>query len=535
MKRLKKMMALIIAVAMVMAMSVTAFAATQTKALSPADADNATITINNPAKGETYELFKLFDATVSEDGSTISYQGTVPEGLEDFFTADAQGYIHPTDAIADTKDDDGNILTTKMTDELKAALEAWAEEASAVTSEVSDGKEALAFTGLPYGYYVVTTTHEDQEAAKALITVDSTKPNASIYDKNVNEPSASKEADKETYSIGDTITFTATFDTTNYMGEGEEAKQVVDYVIKDTLPPYLSDVTVTKITIGTTDFEGDTLNVTNFPGVTQFGTNKTFTIPWADKDTSVTPNKFTSKYAQGSQIVITYTATLTSTTNINAADTNTVSITPEVDNDNGDKTPWDESWDDSAEITTYAAAIHKVDENGEDLAGAQFTIAGLTVENVSAGVYRVVSYNAESTTASAVMDTDDDGKLYILGLASDVSLTVTEYKAPDGYNKLTETKTLTPQVLETTLYEASGTRKYDADGNLLEETATSGTSTTVERNLDDLDENALEIENKKGAVLPSTGGIGTTIFYVVGAILVIGAGIVLVTRRRMDA
>ena len=88
------------------------------------------------------------------------------------------------------------------------------------------------------------------------------------------------------------------------------------------------------------------------------------------------------------------------------------------------------------------------------------------------------------------MDTDGDGKLYILGLASDVSLTVTEYKAPDGYNKLTETKTLTPQVLETTLYEASGTRKYDADGNLLEETATSGKSTTVERNLDELDENA---------------------------------------------
>lgn len=78
---------------MTLALGVTAFAATQTKALSPADADNATITINNPAKGEKYELYKLFDATVSEDGTKISYQGTVPEGLEDFFIADAQGYI----------------------------------------------------------------------------------------------------------------------------------------------------------------------------------------------------------------------------------------------------------------------------------------------------------------------------------------------------------------------------------------------------------------------------------------------------------
>lgn len=44
-----------------------------------------------------------------------------------------------------------------------------------------------------------------------------------------------------------------------------------------------------------------------------------------------------------------------------------------------------------------------------------------------------------------------------------------------------------------------------------------------------------DIENKQGAELPSTGGIGTTIFYILGAILVLGAGIVLVTRRRMSA
>ncbi len=535
MKKMKKMIALALAMVMVLAMGTTVFAATQTKALSPADADNATITINNPAKGETYELYKLFDATVSEDGSQISYQGTVPAGLADFFEADAQGYIHPKTSIADEVDEDGNILTTKMTDELKAALETWAGSASAVTSEVSDGKEALAFTGLPYGYYVVTTTHEDDTAAKALITVDSTQPDASIYDKNVNEPSAEKTVAEESYSIGDTIEYTAVFDTTNYMGEGKDSQQVVEYLIEDTLPPYLSNVTVTKITIGTTEFSGDDLNATNFPGVTTFGTAKKITVPWADKDTSTTPATFTSKYAQGSQIKVEYTAVLTSVTNINADDKNTISITPQVDNGNGDKEPWDESWDDHAEIKTYAAAIKKVDEDGEPLDGAQFTIAGLTVEEVSAGVYRVVSYDSTSATASAVMSTDEDGKLYILGLASDVSLTVTEYKAPDGYNKLTETKTLTPQVLETTLYEASGTRKYDADGNLLEETATSGTSTTVERNLDELDENALEIENKKGAVLPSTGGIGTTIFYVIGAILVLGAGILLVTRRRMNA
>jgi LPXTG-motif cell wall-anchored protein len=133
------------------------------------------------------------------------------------------------------------------------------------------------------------------------------------------------------------------------------------------------------------------------------------------------------------------------------------------------------------------------------------------------------------------MDTDANGKLYILGLASDVKLTVTEYKAPDGYNKLTETKELTPQVLEKSLYEASGTRRYDEDGNLLSETATSGSTKTVERNLDELDAAALKIENNAGTVLPSTGGMGTTILYVVGGVMVAGAAVYLLTKKRASS
>lgn len=525
MKSVKKIMAVAIAMVMMLAMAIPAMAATQTVSKSPADADGATITVNNPAKGETYKVFQLFDATVGNNGE-ISYQctGEIPDVLSGFFTKDSQNNVIPDDSILE-KDESGKVTGSKMTDALKIALETWAASADVVAEAESDGKEALAFTGLPYGYYVVTTTHKpDGENAKAAITVTSTKPDASIYDKNTNKPSAEKKVDKKSYSIGDTITYTATFGTTNYMGEGENAKQVVDYVIEDTLPPYLSDVTITSITIGGTP-------MANAP--TAF-TDKKITIPWATEDTSVNPAKFTSLYAQGSQIVITYTAKLTSTTNINKADTNTISITPVVDNDEGGKTPWDEKWEDSADITTYAAAIRKVDQDGKALAGAQFTIAGLTVENVATGIYRVVSYDSKSPTASAVMDTDNDGKLYIIGLASGLSLSVTEYKAPDGYNKLTTSETLSPQVLQKTLYESSGTRKYDADGNLLEETATSGTSVVVEKNLSELDEVALVIKNNKGIELPSTGGMGTTIFYVLGSILVIGAAVLLVTKKRMS-
>ena len=237
---------------------------------------------------------------------------------------------------------------------------------------------------------------------------------------------------------------------------------------------------------------------------------------------------------------MTYEAVLTSTTNINAVDTNTVSIRPYVDNGPGTPEggkPWDEDWKDTAKIATYAAAIKKVDESGNALAGATFTIKGLVVEAVTGetGVYKVVSYNPAANAAeSAELSTDENGKLYIVGLAKDVKLTVTEFKAPDGYNKLTETVELTPQVLEESIYETSGERHYDKDGNLVSESVTEGTTVTVTKNLSDLDAGALEIENNQGSLLPSTGGIGTTIFYIVGAVLVIGAGVILVAKKRMS-
>ncbi len=542
MKRIKKLAGILLAMVMVLGMTMTSFA--QTKALDPADADGATITIKNPAKGETYSLHMLFDATVNDDNKNIAYQGEVPSALKAFFEADDAGYISPVGEIVE-RDAEGKITGTKMTDGLKAALEAWAKDADVVVSEVSNGDSDLVFTGLPYGYYVVTTTHvstdENGVVTKAAITVTSTQPDADIYDKNVNTPTVLKEVEKESYSIGDTVKYTGTFDTTNYIDLNGESKQVVDYVIQDTLPEYLADAKVTKITIGATEtdpgtvFEGDALTGLQFGEVTVGTTTyeKAILIPWAEQAADGT---YTNLYAQGAKIVVEYEAVLTSTTNINAADTNTISIRPVyVDEDSTEKKPWDETWEDTAEIRTYAAAIKKVDESGNPLAGATFTIKGLTVTAGEAGVYTVASYDPNSTTESAELSTDENGKLYIIGLASDVELTVTEFKAPDGYNKLTESKKLKPQILTKEIFVTSGEKHYDEDGNLVSESSTATTSKTVEKNLSDLDVAALEIVNQKGTLLPSTGGIGTTIFYVVGGILVVAAGILLVTKKRMSA
>ena len=495
MKTLKKILPFLLVAVILVAMSSAAFAAGGT----------GTITVQNAAKGETYSIYKVFDATISEsqtdgesDSIAYTFTGDLPASLSGVFEKIGDtDYVQKKEGATDTA--------------IFEALAAYVAGLTPTDSQVAQGGP-LEFTDVPYGYYYVTSS------LGSTATVTSNNPDAVIYDKNTEEPSADKTVDQTSYSIGDTITYTATFETSNYLGEGENSKQVVEYVISDTLPEFISDVTVTSITIG-----GQTVTTQ------QFDADGKITIPWATKNAD---NTYTSLYDQGAQIIIEYEGTLTSTVNIGTANTNTIEIQPNVDNGSGGKEPWNESWNDSTEIKTYAAAIKKTDGTNP-LPGAQFTIQGLVVEKLSDGVYRVVSYDPTSTTQSAVLDTDEDGKLYIVGLASDVSLTVTEYKAPDGYNLLTETKTLTPQLLSTEIITEDGTRYYDQDGNLVSEESSTTTSKTVERNLDDLDEAALEIVNNIGTVLPETGGIGTKIFYIVGATLVIGAGVILFVRKRM--
>ena len=516
MKKMKKFFALLIAMAMVLGMSTMVFA--QSAAPTTPDADNASITINNPAKGESYTLYKLFDATVDGAGK-IAYQGTIPSSLETYFEAitGADGTTNYV-KLKETYDPDS------MPDAFWTALETWAGTGSSTATATSDGS-VLTFTGLPYGYYVVITSHKDSTTNKAAITVDSTNPNASIYDKNTTKVVAEeKKANGESFSVGDTITFTAKFLTTNYVGSGDTAGQVYKYVIEDTLPEYLSDVAITGITIGGTAWA-------DAPSAF---TNKQIEIPWVDDDGA-------SLYANGAEIVVTYTAKLTSTVNVNAANKNTISITP-YDKDGN---PFEETDSTSDEITTYAAALKKTD-GSKALAGAKFKFYGLNVEKTADGIYTVVSYDARAynTTEGATQDTsklgtemevDADGKLYIVGLGENVTLKGVETVAPNGYNKLETEVTLTPQVLETEVFKATETRYYDKDGNLVSTQASSTSSKSVEKNLDELDAAGVEVINNAGTELPSTGGIGTTIFYIIGAILVIGAGVVLVTRRRMNA
>lgn len=491
MKTLKKALALMLALTVVFAYTaVGAFAA-----------DGAVITVDNAAQGETYKVVKIFDATYNTTTGAIAYTGDIPSGLSDYFEKNSDNQI----VVKQGVDLNSEAVVT--------AIKQWADGQTPVDTQVGDGS-AITFSNLDYGYYVVTTTQG------ALVSLTSLKPSATVYDKNEKVPVVNKEADGDSYNIGDTITYTVTFNAPAYEGAGSDAKQVTKYILTDTLPSFLSDAHVTSIVIKNKDESATEATITNI----DFD-NKQIVIPWVD-DSGKT------KYSNDAHIIVTYTATLTDQATIDGdGNKNEVTLTSKVKSPEGGEEPGKTNLTDDDIVYTYAAALQKVDENKKPLAGAKFKATGL-IATGSAGVYTVSSFDATANAGKeTVLECDGEGQLVILGLKQNNALTLTETEAPAGYNILADTATMTPVKTGEEVTATEKTIYYDANGNVTsEETQTSYTKTTYNVNLL---KTAIVVVNKKGAELPSTGGIGTTIFYILGAILVLGAGILLITRRRM--
>ena len=504
MKHARKLASLLLALVMVFALATTAFAQDVT-----VKGGTGSITISNAAKGETYSIYKLFDATVSEDGKSIAYTGTIPESLKDYFTADKNGYISATE-----KAKDGEIMSAG----LKTALKTWTKTATAAATAESDGS-VLNFKELAYGYYVVTTTQGEQ-----AISVDSTMPNVTIVDKNSSTPSkltktatATATGTDKSFSIGDTVTYTVRFKTSNYDGAGEDAKEIRSYTIVDTLPDFLEDVKVTSIIVDNDGNEATPNDQTKIKA--QFNEDKKIVIDWYDEAN----NKFL--YNNGATIIITYTAVVTEKAAIDGAgNTNNVTVTWTTE---GNK-PGSGKLENEETIFTYAIALKKVNDKGVALSGAVFEFPFYVKSTPDAnGAYTYAGTNPGEGLTNRIT-TPDSGVIVVKGVKSG-SYTITEFKAPDGYNKLTAPVTVT--AVKTGKTTTQTTVYLDKDGNKVDESAK---VTEVPVNIDTIAATAVVVLNKAGTELPSTGGMGTTIFYVLGSALVLGAVVLLVTKKRMS-
>lgn len=499
MKHARKLTSLLLALVMVFALAVTAFAQDET-----VGAGAGAITISNAAKGVTYTIYKLFDATVNADGSSIAYTGEIPASLNTYFTADKNGYISATEAAKEG---------ANMSEGLKTALKDWTKTVTATATAKSDGS-ALNFKGLAYGYYVVTTTQGNQ-----VISVDSTKPDVTIYDKNSSRPTdLHKTASNDDVSIGDTVTYTVRFKTSNYDGAGTDAKEIVSYTIEDTLPAFLSDVNVTSIIV---DNDGNDATAGDQHDVTAQFTNKKIVIDWYDEDNS----KFL--YDNGATVTITYTAVVTEKAAIDGeGNTNNVTVTWTT---KGGNEPGPGKLETKKTIFTYAIALKKVNNKGTALPDAVFEFPFYVKSDADTdGAYIYAGTTAGEGLTNKIT-TPENGVIIVKGVKSG-SYKITEVTAPAGYNKLTAPVAV--EAKKTGQISTNTTVYLDENGNITNTETDKKTEVNVD--IPNIAATALVVVNKAGTELPSTGGMGTTIFYVLGAVLVVGAGVLLVTKKRMS-
>lgn len=504
---MKKLVSLVIVMALVLSLAVGAAAQT----VGTAAADKGSITISNASKGETYSIYKLFGATVSTatdaDGNSqsISYTGEIPAGLEVYFEKDAN-----TGAIS--------ARESTLSEAALNALKAWAATVTPTASAESDGSE-LIFAGLDYGYYVITTTQGNGSA----ITVTSTRPNATVVDKNESTPATkvTKTVDDndQSYNIGDIVTYTVTFNTTNFTGAGDAAKKIISYTITDTLPASLDDVTVTSIKL---DVDGDlATNDQTTLTTQQFDTNGEITIPWVDADGN-------SLYANGVTVVLTYTAKIGEDAPVNGAGiTNTVGIS--WTDKEGDVTSGTTS-SSNVTISTHAIAIKKVDQSGNPLAGAEFQFPFYVKEAKDIDDAYIYAGTTADAGLTNTLTTGADGLIIVKGLAAG-TYKITETEAPAGYNKIDGE--INVEATKTTETTTNSTIILDENGNVVS-TETSETIKVIV-STDKLAATPTVVLNKTGTELPSTGGMGTTIFYVLGGLMFVGALVLLVTNKRMKA
>ena len=507
MKHIKKIASLLLALVMVFALATTAFAEETTYS----------ITINNSAKDHTYEAYQIFTGDLSGTtlsnivwGSGVSEAGQTALGDA---AAKAETLKNEADAKAFAK-----------------AVAPYLTTAAGSANTVTDGKYVIS--GLAAGYYLVKdqddsltgnndsyTEYTIQVVGNVTATPKSDVPEVQKKVKDINDSTDTTKTDWQDsadYDIGDSIPFQLKATLANNVSSYTTYK----VVFHDTLSKGLTYNNDAKVYIGGTETNGFTVTATvNADGTT------TLTVSCDDVKALGAGNS--------SAITVEYTAKLNENAVLGSAGnpnevyleySNNPNKSEEGNNETGE-TPKD-----VVIVFTYKTIINKVDSENKPLTGAAFKLEKLIKgKDGAADTWTTVKeFTVDETTTSFTFSGLDDGQYKL-----------TETKTPVGYN------TIDPIyfVIEATHDETADAPTLktlnayltDANGNKQTEMK-DGESVNIDLGTVDLTAGSITttVVNKSGSELPSTGGIGTTIFYVLGGVLVLAAVVLLVTKKRMS-
>ena len=478
MKKIKKLASVCLALIMALALAVPAFAAGET----------GSITINDAVVGQTYTIYQILDLeSYNASSNAYAYKATTAWNT----------FINSADIKGTYVEVDGQGYVTWKTGADAAAFAKAAQKYAKDNSITNQGSvtattTTVSFTGLDLGYYLVDTT------LGTLCSLDTTNPDVVMEEKNqvpvnvktVEEDSTGNYGEKNDADIGQTVNFKSTITAQ----AGAE-----NYVFHDTMSAGLTYTGVTGITLN-----GTAVDASNYTVVTE-GLNDGCTFEVRFTQT------FCDTLKAKDEIVISYTATLNENAVIAGDGNPNTSKVSYGDSSNTKYTPESQTktytWD--LDILKYANGDEsKVLENAQFvLLNSAKTKVATIVSGKITGWVDVPAAGQDGTItwpANTVLTTGANGKIEIDGLDADTYY-LREVKAPDGYNKLADDIQVT--ITGATTDEGTGALTY----------------TTF----------VAKVNNQSGTELPSTGGIGTTIFYVLGAVLVVGAGVVLVTKKRM--
>lgn len=548
MKHVKKLLALVLALAMVLSMGVVAFAD------STAEHTITVKNINGDNETHSYEAYQVFAGDYA-DGvlSNVTWgSGVNGETLLAALKASADSSLMK-DSVnifdACTSAADVAEVMAGLTDDseaIKAISKLVAANLSA--TKAAAGVSSLTVKGDGY-YFVQDVTENLSQATKTnyimqvcgdvTVTAKSDVPTVVKKVKDVNDSEKASNTnptdwtDSADYDIGDTIPYQITGTLPSNYATYDEYQ----YIFSDTMSKGLAyEENNAKIYA----VNGETkTEITSFfeEAVGEADNDGNVTVTWSCTDLKAIENVTIDK---DTKIVVEYSCELNTDAVLGSAgNPNTVTLKYSNNpNNGGDGTS--ETPEDKNIVFTYKVEVNKVDGNNKALTGADFKLYK-EVPTVEEGDTQKGTLGSEikddfdeNIEASALEDDkyyvvvgqktgDSNGSTFEFNGVDDGNYVLVETTVPSGYN-----------AWKSAAVTVSATHTDDTDANdalaltELEGGAllTGNVSTGILK---------AEIINESGSTLPETGGMGTTILYIVGAILVLGAGVVLVSRKRVSA